>query len=71
MIATRMRAILRRPSELSSDKVNVGRLTFDLDHRVANVDDKPLMANPQISPGLYSSRRFSHHKSKKRSGTSD
>jgi DNA-binding response OmpR family regulator len=41
-LLARLRAVLRRPTELSSNSVEVGRLTFDFNHRIAHVDGKPL-----------------------------
>jgi DNA-binding response OmpR family regulator len=37
-LLARLRAVLRRPTELQSDCVRVGRLSFDFSHRMASVD---------------------------------
>jgi DNA-binding response OmpR family regulator len=41
-LLARMRAVLRRPTELSSNTVKVGRVAFDFNHRTANIDGEPL-----------------------------
>ncbi|WP_315835464.1 response regulator transcription factor [Bradyrhizobium prioriisuperbiae] len=41
-LLARLRAILRRPASVQSDIVRIGRLSFDLTHREASVDGKPL-----------------------------
>lgn len=41
-LLARLRAVLRRPAALSRQSVTVGRLTFDFDHRAAEVDGKAL-----------------------------
>jgi signal transduction histidine kinase len=38
-LLARLRAVLRRPTELQSDCVRIGQLTFDFGHRMASVDD--------------------------------
>ena len=37
-LLARLRAVLRRPAELQSDLVRVGRLSFDFTHRTASID---------------------------------
>jgi len=37
-LLARLRAVLRRPTDLQSDCVRIGRLSFDLGHRTASVD---------------------------------
>jgi len=41
-LLARMRAVLRRPTELSSSVVRVGSLEFDFNHRTASVEGKVL-----------------------------
>lgn len=42
-LMARIRAIRRRPNELASDEVHVGRLVFDLAFEEAFVDEQPLV----------------------------
>lgn len=41
-LLARLRALLRRPAMLTSQRMTVGRLAFDLDHRSAEVDGEVL-----------------------------
>src|SRR5882757_421219 len=41
-LLARLRAVLRRPADLQSDMVRLGRLSFDLNHCEAAVDGRPL-----------------------------
>lgn len=41
-LLARMRAVLRRPMELTSNTVTVGRLTFDFNHRTVNIEGRSL-----------------------------
>lgn len=41
-LMARLRAVLRRPAGLKPDIVHAGRLAFDLGHREASVDGRPL-----------------------------
>jgi DNA-binding response OmpR family regulator len=41
-LLARLRAVLRRPTELQSDFVRVGRLSFDFTHRTASIDGELL-----------------------------
>jgi DNA-binding response OmpR family regulator len=41
-LVARLRAVLRRPTQLSPTRVQIGRLSFDLTHREADVAGRPL-----------------------------
>ncbi|NIX78337.1 response regulator [Microvirga terricola] len=41
-LLARLRAVLRRPANLSSDVIRAGRLSFDCQQRSAGIDGKPL-----------------------------
>lgn len=41
-LLARLRAVLRRPTQVQSSCARVGRLSFDLDHRTASVGGRPL-----------------------------
>ncbi|MFC5742333.1 response regulator transcription factor [Dyella tabacisoli] len=41
-VLARLRAVLRRPSRVVADVIRIGRLSFDLTHREASIDDRPL-----------------------------
>jgi len=42
-VLARLRAVLRRPSNVVPDAIRIGRLVFDLAHREASVDETPLV----------------------------
>lgn len=41
-LLARLRALLRRPANLQSDIVRVGRISFDFTHREASIEGRPL-----------------------------
>jgi DNA-binding response OmpR family regulator len=41
-LLARLRAVLRRPTQLQSDSVRIGRLSFDFTNRTASVNGEPL-----------------------------
>ena len=41
-LLARLRALLRRPAQVRTDVIRVGRLAYDFGHREASVDEKPI-----------------------------
>jgi DNA-binding response OmpR family regulator len=41
-LLARLRAVLRRPADMASETITLGRICFDLGRREACIDDKPL-----------------------------